>query len=639
MPTSLPANIKKSRINLGKLELIALTTTQGKPLATSKQIKTPPHYALPNKCRAVAPSEINVYSDGSWLHPMNQFLGLGGAGVWWPGRDISVSHRLSPAERELGHHQQHNDGLSLHTPIGGLAGSSTRTELAAAILALAANGPIHLGTDSQAFMDRAIKVIGNVRKASKRKRHWQMTSDGDLWYHFEQAVKAKGWRSIRISKVKGHVSQEQVEEGLHKQADKDGNDKADEAADVAVALHGEGIISVGRTLYNRYKRYLAFMGRVVPHIVEAYLIHRALLKRNAENVSKEPKQTSYCKLHINEKEADHHLNIQGSIDNFRAFKGRHSCAPDVWHFLSNVKVYGTNNDNTAITWLELYILYRMFNGPKPIPDSPHKSRARATVQAQLNTFKQVVRGVVQRACYDDEHATLLKPLKVKVEKFRGLAIKGKFAALSCGITMDSKTAEVLEYNLITLSRRIARKKVEQFQSNKLNLVKVDIKLKGRAGWDSNIKLAQEQPQPHNDLQIDVKKPTCGTKRPLDEVYFNCPKCKASTNSNKRCFQLQDLDQTCKCNSCKANVKVRDWVCSCSHIWHLCEVHRSLCSGKQKPLSKGPGQSCKRTLGPLTNEQLLEIDVKRMRRTNQHLLDPSPSILSPNLRERFAYLFK
>ena len=152
---------------------------------------------------------------------MNQFLGLGGAGVWWPGRDISVSHRLSPAERELGHHQQHNDGLSLHTPIGGLAGSSTRTELAAAILALAANGPIHLGTDSQAFMDRAIKVIGNVRKASKRKRHWQMTSDGDLWYHFEQAVKAKGWRSIRISKVKGHVPQEQVEEGLHKQADKE----------------------------------------------------------------------------------------------------------------------------------------------------------------------------------------------------------------------------------------------------------------------------------------------------------------------------------------------------------------------------------------------------------------------------------
>ncbi len=605
-----------------------------------KAIKEPPHFALPNKCSVAAPHDINVYSDGSWLYPMNQFLGLGGAGVWWPGRDINVSHRLSPAERELGHHQQHTDGLSLHTPIGGLSGSSTRTELAAAILALAANGPIHLGTDSQAFMDRANKVINNIRKGCKRKRHWQMTSDGDLWYHFEHAVKAKGWKSVRISKVKGHVRQQQVDEGRYTQADKDGNDKADEAADVAVSLHGEGIISVGKTLYDRYKGYLKFMGKVVPHIIEAYLIHRSILERADKDAPKEPKEFGYKSLPINEKQPDQQLIMQGSINNFRAFKGRHSCAPEVWHFLKNLNLYSTENDHYATTWLELYILYRMHNNPKPIPDNVHKARERATVQAQLNEFKMVTRGVIQRACYDDGQKNLFKPLKTKRDKFGGLAIKGRFAILSCGVQLDPKMAQVLEHNLITLSRQIAASKVEQFKGNKINLVPVTIKLKGRAGWDSAIKLADKDHQPHNDLQIAVQKPSHGTKRPHDEVHFTCPRCKATSNSNKSCFQLQDLDRVCKCNSCKSNVKVRDWLCSCSHNWHLCEVHRSLCSSKQitKPLSNGPGQSSKRMLGPLSNEQLQEIDVKRMRRSNKHLLDPSPNILSANLRERFAYLF-
>ncbi len=68
--------------------------------------------------------------------------------MWWPGGDPSCSHRLSQAERDLAHHQQYPKGLMLYTPIKGYTGSSTRTELAAAIIALVANGPVHIGIDS-----------------------------------------------------------------------------------------------------------------------------------------------------------------------------------------------------------------------------------------------------------------------------------------------------------------------------------------------------------------------------------------------------------------------------------------------------------------------------------------------------------
>ncbi len=199
-----------------------------------KANKQPPHLALPYRCHRPAPADINVYTDGSWINPLQQYLGLGGAGVWWPGRNPSVQHRLSQAERDLAHCKQYPSGLMLYAPIGGFSGSSTRTELAAAIIALAANGPIHIGTDSQAMLDRAQWILKHLRKGKRHKTNWQTTPDGDLWHHFEEAARAKGWKSIRITKVKGHATQMQVDGGAVKDCDKAGNDQADQAADIVV---------------------------------------------------------------------------------------------------------------------------------------------------------------------------------------------------------------------------------------------------------------------------------------------------------------------------------------------------------------------------------------------------------------------
>ena len=39
----------------------------------------------------------NVYTDGSWVNTTKQYLGLGGAGVWWPNRWSSKSTKPSNA--------------------------------------------------------------------------------------------------------------------------------------------------------------------------------------------------------------------------------------------------------------------------------------------------------------------------------------------------------------------------------------------------------------------------------------------------------------------------------------------------------------------------------------------------------------
>ena len=49
---------------------------------------------LPYKVSAPAPENINVYTDGSWLHAAKHFIGIGGAGVWWPGRALCKTDGL-----------------------------------------------------------------------------------------------------------------------------------------------------------------------------------------------------------------------------------------------------------------------------------------------------------------------------------------------------------------------------------------------------------------------------------------------------------------------------------------------------------------------------------------------------------------
>ena len=100
---------------------------------------------------------------------------------------------MSDAEHELAylHIDPQGRGIGFYTQIGGYAGSSTRTELAAAILAISAHGPVHFASDSQAMVKRANYYIELVRYSRPINKPFALISDGDLWGHFYQAVQAQ----------------------------------------------------------------------------------------------------------------------------------------------------------------------------------------------------------------------------------------------------------------------------------------------------------------------------------------------------------------------------------------------------------------------------------------------------------------
>ena len=70
-----------------------------------------------------------------------------------------------------------------------------------------------------------------IKDQRKPKRPWSTQKDGALWKIFNEMEKIKGAGSIRISKVKGHATEKNIQDGTSTLKDKKGNDRADSAAD------------------------------------------------------------------------------------------------------------------------------------------------------------------------------------------------------------------------------------------------------------------------------------------------------------------------------------------------------------------------------------------------------------------------
>ena len=78
---------------------------------------------------------------------------------------------------------QVNEVLMLYAKLGAYGGSSTRSELAAGIIAMAAEGPIYIGSDSKCFIDNANKLLHEIKMQTDHTNNWKLKNDGDLWNH------------------------------------------------------------------------------------------------------------------------------------------------------------------------------------------------------------------------------------------------------------------------------------------------------------------------------------------------------------------------------------------------------------------------------------------------------------------------
>ena len=80
-----------------------------------------------------------------------------------------------------------------------------------------------------------------------------------------------------------------------------------------------------------------------------------------------------------------------------------------------------------------------------------------------------MRGVVDRALYDDESRNMFTPIKVQHEKFLDLAIRGKMPAINLALVINEGEVKMIEQKLITLGHKISGKKLCDYYSGAIGI--------------------------------------------------------------------------------------------------------------------------------------------------------------------------
>ena len=96
--------------------------------------------------------------------------------------------------------------------------------------------------------------VSHLHKEHPWKRPYDYMANGDLWQHFSRMIFAKGHKAVRSSKVKGHATEEMIEEGVVRKVDKDGNDQADAAAGKGSKEAQESLASLVATYSGKHKK-------------------------------------------------------------------------------------------------------------------------------------------------------------------------------------------------------------------------------------------------------------------------------------------------------------------------------------------------------------------------------------------------
>ena len=86
-----------------------------------------------------------------------------------------------------------------------------------------------------------------------------MQRDGDVWQAIWRAIIAKGPHAIKVSKVKGHATEQHVRDGTATAETKEGNDIADKLVEEGTTLHGKANVDLAYWLGARQRAYQTTM--------------------------------------------------------------------------------------------------------------------------------------------------------------------------------------------------------------------------------------------------------------------------------------------------------------------------------------------------------------------------------------------
>ena len=188
---------------------------------------TPPEYWDASDIALEVPDDPNVWTDGS----REDFSSLGGfevagAGVPLLASEIAFENSVWGTVEEYG--DARLERCRAFLPVPGILQTVQRAEYWGAILAMQAYWPFHLGIDNL----NVVRSIGRLLDADCLAKPLPLVKDGDLVALVQYMIRSRGRDTVRVTKVKGHAKDDDVQHGRVRLTDQQGNVEVDIAADL-----------------------------------------------------------------------------------------------------------------------------------------------------------------------------------------------------------------------------------------------------------------------------------------------------------------------------------------------------------------------------------------------------------------------
>ena len=145
-------------------------------------------------------------------------------------------------------------------------------ELWGVILALQVSRGVHLGVDNL----NVVRHVGRMLDNNLGSLPFQVLPDGDLLCLIHRMLVLRGLDTVRVTKVKGHASEDMVADGRVRNLDRLGNRAADEAADFGRRRVPVRVIDARRNLVgvcNRWYPVVCVLHRFFVAIARAVVNH------------------------------------------------------------------------------------------------------------------------------------------------------------------------------------------------------------------------------------------------------------------------------------------------------------------------------------------------------------------------------
>ena len=113
-------------------------------------------------------------------------------------------------------------------PVPGVMQKVQRAEFWGAVLAMLAYWPCHLGIDNL----NVARSVGRLLDHGSMNKPLPLVKDGDLIALVHHMIRTRGRETVRVTKVKGHAEDDDVQQGWVRLIDQQGNVEADIAADL-----------------------------------------------------------------------------------------------------------------------------------------------------------------------------------------------------------------------------------------------------------------------------------------------------------------------------------------------------------------------------------------------------------------------